>query len=235
MRLDLATAEAFGISRQRAKELILDGLVRVNDKRIYKPSFEVLDSKITLLEHRNFLSRGAAKLYNFLESAGLKDVFSGKKVLDVGSSKGGFASIALEFGASSVVCVDVGSNQFDKNLLFNNKNKIALFENTDIRNFKSDKNFEIITCDVSFISLKKIFAILCAFGDEMILLFKPQFEVGKLHRRNSKGVLLEGAEQSALEFSNYLTKAGFKIQSYAEANPKGKEGNVEFFFHIKRL
>lgn len=101
---------------------------------------------------------------------------------------------------------------------------------------KSTKPFDLLVCDVSFIGLEKIFDSLEVLSDEMILLYKPQFEVGTQAKRNKKGVLKEQnlIEENLAGFRKMLIQRGFCIRHSAKSHIKGKQGNAEFFVHIQR-
>lgn len=101
---------------------------------------------------------------------------------------------------------------------------------------KSTKPFDLLVCDVSFIGLEKIFDSLEVLSDEMILLYKPQFEVGTQAKRNKKGVLKEQnlIEKNLTGFREMLIQRGFCIRHSAKSHIKGKQGNAEFFVHIQR-
>lgn len=101
---------------------------------------------------------------------------------------------------------------------------------------KSTKPFDLLVCDVSFIGLEKIFDSLEVLSDEMILLYKPQFEVGTQAKRNKKGVLKEQnlIEKNLAGFREMLIQRGFCIRHSAKSHIKGKQGNAEFFVHIQR-
>lgn len=101
---------------------------------------------------------------------------------------------------------------------------------------KSTKPFDLLVCDVSFIGLEKIFNSLEVLSDEMILLYKPQFEVGIQAKRNKKGVLKEQnlIEKNLAGFREMLIQRGFCIRHSAKSHIKGKQGNAEFFVHIQR-
>lgn len=101
---------------------------------------------------------------------------------------------------------------------------------------KSTKPFDLLVCDVSFIGLEKIFDSLEVLSDEMILLYKPQFEVGIQAKRNKKGVLKEQnlIEKNLAGFREMLIQRGFCIRHSAKSHIKGKQGNAEFFVHIQR-
>jgi 23S rRNA (cytidine1920-2'-O)/16S rRNA (cytidine1409-2'-O)-methyltransferase len=159
--------------------------------------------------------------------------FDKKLVLDIGSSTGGFTQVALEKGAFKVVSVDVGDNQLHFSLRDNTK--IELFENTDIREFEYPEKFDVIVSDVSFISLLKIIDKIDKLAkNEIILLFKPQFEVGKEIKRDKKGVVKdEDAIKKAREnFEKECENLGWKLIRSEESSIKGKEGNTEYIYHF---
>jgi len=204
--------------------------VKVDGKVVTKPSLNVDNPEIEILE-KVYVSRAAWKLKNYLEKYGIS--FDGKNVIDVGSSTGGFSEVALEKGAKKVVCVDVGDNQLHPKIRQNSK--VEVYENTDIRDFESKEKFDILVSDVSFISLLKIFNKLNKLSDEMILLFKPQFEVGINAKRDKKGVVIdnEAIKKARENFEKEISKE-FKIIRNEESSIKGKEGNIEYIYHLRR-
>jgi len=231
MRLDeYLVKSGFIESRSKAKELIRNKKVEVNGKIETKASLKVDNPKIKILQ-KVYVSRAAWKLKNYLEKYNIS--FEGKSVIDVGSSTGGFSEVSLEKGAKKVVCVDVGSNQLHPKIKQNPK--VKAYENTDIRDFESNEKFDILVSDVSFISLLKIFNKLNEFSDEMILLFKPQFEVGKDVKRDKKGVVTdkEAIKKAKENFEKEIGKE-FEIIRSEESSIKGKEGNVEYIYHLRR-
>lgn len=235
MRLDIYLHEKLGIqSRNKASELIKNGLVLVNEKIIEKPSFEILgDNKVKVIADDFYVSRAAFKLKYFLESINLP--LKNKKVLDIGSSTGGFAQILLANDVASVTCIDVGSNQLHETL--RNNPKIKLFENTDIRNFQSDEKFDVCTCDVSFISVTKIINDIDRLvSKDIIILFKPQFEVGANVKRDKHGVVTDenAITKSKAIFFSECSKLGWKLTLNAQSELKGKEGNIEEFYYFEK-
>ena len=209
--------------------------VKINDKIIKKLSFNVSESdKVVVENSQKYVSRAAFKLLEFVNKYNLS--FDKKIVLDIGSSTGGFTQVAIEKGAFKVVSVDVGNNQLHFSLRDNPK--IKLFENTDIREFEYPKKFDVIISDVSFISLLKIIDKIDKLAkDEIILLFKPQFEVGKEVKRDKKGVVKDKAaiKKARENFENECDKLGWKLIRSEESSIKGKEGNTEFIYHFKKL
>ncbi|MCG3656925.1 TlyA family RNA methyltransferase [Aliarcobacter butzleri] len=236
MRLDMYLTTNFNIqSRNKATELIKSNKVKCDGEIITKPSFNVLDfHKIELLEDDFYVSRAAYKLKFFLQELknfDLKD----KNALDIGSSTGGFTQILLENEIKKVTCVDVGTNQLHERIKYNDK--INFFENTDIRNFESDKIFDIVTCDVSFISILNIIdAINTLASKDIIILFKPQFEVGSNVKRDKKGIVKDNnAIQKARD--NFLNKTNILNWTLKYSNIsklQGKDGNVEEFFYFSK-
>lgn len=222
-------------SRNKATELIKSNKVKCDGEIITKPSFNVLDfHKIELLEDDFYVSRAAYKLKFFLQELknfDLKD----KNALDIGSSTGGFTQILLENEIKEVTCVDVGTNQLHERIKYNDK--INFFENTDIRNFESDEIFDIVTCDVSFISILNIIdAINTLASKDIIILFKPQFEVGSNVKRDKKGIVKDNnAIQKARD--NFLNKTNILNWTLKYSNIsklQGKDGNVEEFFYFSK-
>lgn len=236
MRLDLYLTTNFNIqSRNKASELIKSNKVKCDGQIITKPSFNVEEfHKIELLEEDFYVSRAAYKLKYFLEELKkfhLKD----KNCLDIGSSTGGFTQILLENEVKKVTCVDVGSNQLHERIKHNPK--ISFFENTDIRDFTSSDLFEVVTCDVSFISILNIIEDInrLAFKD-IIILFKPQFEVGTNVKRDKKGVVKDlNAINIARE--NFLAKTiqlNWKLIYSNYSKLQGKDGNEEELFYFSK-
>ncbi len=230
MRLDeYLVKNGFIESRSKAKELIKNGKIEVNGKIEIKPSLNVEEAEIKILE-QIYVSRAAWKLKNYLEKYQID--LSERLVLDIGSSTGGFSEVALEKGAK-VVAVDVGNNQMHSKL----RDRVELFENTDIRDFNYSKKFDVVVSDVSFISLLKIIEKIDELaGDEIILLFKPQFEVGREAKRSKKGVVIdeEAVKKARENFERETENLGWKLIRSEKSSVKGKEGNEEFIYHFKK-
>lgn len=161
---------------------------------------------------------------------------AGADVLDVGSSTGGFVQILLQRGAKSVTALDVGSLQLSE--ILRRDPRVIVRENTDIRKFASKKKFDLITCDVSFISLNLILKSLASLAKSaLIVLFKPQFEVGTEAKRNKKGVLKDEKEARAAraKFEQLCAELGLATLHAGACKITGKEGNREFFYLLKRM
>jgi len=235
MRLDNYLVEnGFFESRNKAQEAIKSGKVLVDNTTITKPSFKVTSNNIKVKQNKFYVSRAAKKLEEYLKEFFID--FKDKRVLDVGSSTGGFTQIALENGAKSVDCVDVGSNQLHPTLRENSK--VNVYENMDIRDFKGEK-YDIIISDVSFISLLKIVNSInhLAKNNTIItLLFKPQFEVGKDAKRDKRGVV-QDKEAIKIAKENFLKetqKLNWTLLDNKVSKISGKEGNIEEFFTFKK-
>src|SRR5574344_1488449 len=237
MRLDLYLSKNFDIqSRNKALEIINSNKVKIDGKIVSKASFLVDENMIIeLLEEDFYVSRAAYKLKYFLDELKNEINLKDKIALDIGSSTGGFTQILLEFDIQKVVCVDVGSNQLHERI--KKDKRIEFFENCDIRNFKSNICFDIVTCDVSFISILKIIDSIDSLDfKKLIILFKPQFEVGINVKRDKKGVV---KDKDAIEKarSNFLAKTlelKWKLEKNNISKLQAKDGNYEEFFYFSK-
>lgn len=206
MRLDDKVKELFNISKTKAQKYIREGIVKIDDKIITKPGYILKDEEknnkkeynIEIIEEKNryiYVSQGALKLKKAVEEFNLEEILKDNICIDIGSSTGGFTEILLENGVKKVYSIDVGTSQLDEKLKKNNK--VISIENTDFRNIQIDKenkfqndNIDTIVGDLSFISLKKIIDKIGEISPEnMILLIKPQFEVGEDIARKYNGVI----------------------------------------------
>ncbi len=235
MRLDQYLTKNCNIqSRNKAQELITANKIKIDGKIISKPSFKIeKEVTIEILEEDFFVSRAAYKLKYFLDELSID--LSKKEALDIGSSTGGFTQILLNNNIRAVTCVDVGSNQLHDTLK-DNKN-ITFFENTDIRNYNPNRSFDIVTCDVSFISIHNILNDINRLANsEIIILFKPQFEVGVNVKRDKKGVVkdaraIELARQKFLDATHQLH---WELNKSSMSKLQGKDGNNEELFYFNK-
>jgi len=233
LRLDNYLVEKeFVSSRNKAQSLIKDGLVFVNGKVIKKSSLKIEeDDVITLAEHKSYVSRAAFKLLEFLEEIDL-DV-KDRIALDIGSSTGGFTQVLLEKGVSEVSCVDVGRDQLHKSL--REDNRVFVYESTDIRKFKSEKQFDLVVSDVAFISLLYILDDVDRLASkDIILLFKPQFEVGRNVKRDKNGVVLDkkAIANAMVVFEDAALLKGWSLKKKSPSTLTGKEGNLEYCYYF---
>jgi len=228
MRLDSCLVERGLVeSRNKAQQLIKDNAVSVDGKIVDKVSFDVSDEmKVEVADIELYVSRAAIKLKGFLPYTGWD--LSGLHALDIGSSTGGFTQVLLENGVADVTCVDVGSGQLHPSL--RSDPRVMVFENTDIREFASEKPFDIVTCDVAFIPLELILdAIERLSAKYIVVLFKPQFQVGREVKRDKNGVVKDdkAVEKAMIRFEDACTLQGWKLIAKEEAHISGKEGNRE--------
>ena len=237
MRLDkYLVEEGYFESRNRANDAIKAGQVIVDGKKA-KASAKVDENSIVEVEDTKFYaSRAARKLEDFLAEHPVD--MKGKRALDIGSSTGGFAQIVLENDVATLSCVDVGKDQLHVSLRTNEK--LSLHEETDIREFQSDDAFELITCDVSFISILQITDDIDRLGQngtDIIILYKPQFEVGKDVKRDSRGVVqdLDAIARRKEEFEAEAIKLGWSLKYQALSQVQGKEGNQEYLYHFVKM
>ena len=237
MRLDkYLVEEGYFESRNRANDAIKAGKVKV-DGKVAKASAKIDEnSSVDVEDEKFYVSRAARKLENFLTEHPID--FRGKRALDIGSSTGGFAQIVLENAVETLSCVDVGKDQLHVSL--RKHKKLSLYEETDIRVFQSDDAFELITCDVSFISILQITDDIDRLGQngtDIIILYKPQFEVGKDVKRDSKGVVqdLDAIARRKEDFETEAEKLGWELKYQALSQVQGKEGNQEYLYHFVKM
>lgn len=239
MRLDIFLSTKNSISRNRAQFIIEEWLVSVNNTIITKSSFSITEwDTITVQEDKktSWVSRSAVKLADYLKEYPID--IHGKKCLDIGASTGGFTQVLISYNADSVVALDVGSSQLHPSL--RNIENILSLENTDIREYQSDIPFDIIVTDVSFISLRQIIpsiSQLSSHATHIILLFKPQFEVGKNNLRKTGVPKNEAIIQTyLLDFQNWLVWEWFYIVRTIPSTLKWEAWNQEYIIHcIKNI
>lgn len=257
MRLDIFLKEnGFVSSRTKAQELInsnnllLDDVICTDIKKEIGASFDKSRIKIIENEEMNYVSRSYKKLKVGLEIFNIKA--EDKTCLDIGSSTGGFTQVLLENKAKQVFSIDVGSDQFDKNLLEKYGDRISLFEKTDIRNFGKEEGgniyknfFDIVVCDISFISITKIveniFELLKE-GGEGVILIKPQFEVGRanigrggLVKSDDEDVNYEKLIENTINNIKIIFKNNnLKVINIIDSPILGGDGNKEFLMQVKK-
>ncbi len=228
MRLDSYLVEIGLVeSRNKAQQLIKEHAVSVDGKIIDKVSFETDNTmKVELSDVALYVSRAAIKLKGFLPFTEWD--LKGLNALDIGSSTGGFTQVLLEEGVAHVTCVDVGSDQLHPSL--RGDSRVSVHENTDIREFVSEQPFNIVTCDVAFIPLELILASIDALASRyIIILFKPQFQVGREVKRDKNGVVKDNSAigKAMIRFEDACALIGWKMVAKEIAHIAGKEGNQE--------
>jgi 23S rRNA (cytidine1920-2'-O)/16S rRNA (cytidine1409-2'-O)-methyltransferase len=215
--------------------MVMAGVVLVDERRVEKPS-ESFSPKADIRikgdsPESRYASRGGLKLEKALAEFSVS--VDGMICLDVGASTGGFTDCLLQNGASRVVAVDAGTNQLVWSL--RNDPRVEVREKTNARELKPedlDTLFDLIVMDVSFISVTKILPALTpllADGGRIIVLIKPQFEVGK--GEVGKGGIVrdpEKHERVVREVNEFAESIGLAVLGLIESPILGAEGNKEF-------
>lgn len=225
-------------TRNKAQNEIKNKIVYCNNICITKPAFDVTDTDIIEIkgEKLKYVSRGGLKLEKAIKEFNID--LNDKILIDIGSSTGGFSDCALQNEIKKVYAIDVGTDQFDKNLRLNNK--INLYENTDFRsvdnNIINDAN--IASIDVSFISVTKLTSKLKELTNlkEVICLIKPQFECGKEISDKYRGVPLnKEVHKSVIEnVIKSFKDNNYYINNLTSSPIKGGNGNIEYLAYFKR-
>ncbi|HIP12128.1 MAG TPA: TlyA family RNA methyltransferase [Arcobacter sp.] len=222
------------LSRNKAAELIKDKKIKIDGNIITKASFKVQETmEIEILQDEFYVSRAAYKLKYFLFEINIE--LKDKIALDIGSSTGGFTQILLRNDVQSVSCVDVGSNQLHETI--RDDKRLKVFENTDIRKFEPYSTFDVVTCDVSFISVLNILEDINRLSSKnIIILYKPQYEVGNEIKRNRAGVV-QDTKAIKIQRDNFISqtfKLDWKLEHSSLSKVAGKEGNIEELFYFKK-
>ncbi|MGZ4789916.1 MAG: TlyA family RNA methyltransferase [Terriglobales bacterium] len=224
-------------SRERAQALIIAGRVLVNDQKVDKPGTTVdTESAIRLLgEDLRYVSRGGLKLERALEYWHID--LSGKTCMDVGASTGGFTDCMLQHGAAKVLAVDTGYGQIDMKL--RNDPRVVLLEKTNARYLQPQdvEPVKFIAMDVSFISATLVLPAVVQSADPegIVVLVKPQFEVGREHIGKGGIVRDESAQKSAIKkVREALVQLGFTVLDAIDSPILGAEGNREFLLYGTR-
>ncbi len=221
-------------SRTKAHALVMAGAVLVDNQRVDKPSelFELnANIRIKAEALARYVSRGGTKLEAALREFQI-DVHD-LVCLDAGASTGGFTDCLLQHGARHVIALDVGHNQLDWKI--RNDARVEVREGVNARHLQPtdfDRRFDLITIDVSFISLSIILpAVVELLKDDgrIIALIKPQFEVGK-GEVGKGGIVKDPAQHERVvsEVNTVAESLGLKVSGVIESPIKGADGNVEF-------
>jgi 23S rRNA (cytidine1920-2'-O)/16S rRNA (cytidine1409-2'-O)-methyltransferase len=241
LRLDkLLIDRGLAASRERAQALILAGKVLVNDQKIEKSGAQVeMDAELRMLgEDLKYVSRGGLKLERALEYWQIN--VAGKLCLDVGASTGGFTDCLLQQGAGRVIAVDTGYGQMDFKL--RQDSRVRLLEKSNARYLTEElfpEKVDLIVIDVAFISatlvvMPVVTAAFPPFADErrgrqVIVLVKPQFEVGR-ELVGKKGIVRDEAAQlaSVEKVRRSLQELNCASTDVIDSPILGAEGNREF-------
>ncbi|MCR5483419.1 MAG: TlyA family RNA methyltransferase [Bacilli bacterium] len=234
MRLDKELVEKSLVpSRSKAQELIKEGFILVNRKVVDKSNYIVKETDVIEIKENDklkYVSRGGLKLDKAINEFNID--MTNKRVMDIGSSTGGFSDCALQYGAVSIVAVDVGTNIMHESL--RNDSRIDLHEQTNFKEFESSyfKDIDIAVCDVSFISLKRIIDKIASenVSIDMVCLIKPQFECGKELADKYKGIILNKQIHIEIikDMINYFNEKGFYVKNLSSSPIRGGDGNIEY-------
>jgi len=226
-------------SREKAKAMIMAGLVQVNDRMVDKAGHLFAESAVVRLKepYPPFVSRGGIKLDGAIKHFQVN--VQSLVLLDVGASTGGFTDCLLQQGAARIIAIDVGYGQFAWKL--RQDPRVTVMEKTNIRYLSADHlgiTAQGAVIDVSFISLKLVIpAVSNLLTDHafILALIKPQFEVGK-GKIGKGGVVREPAlhESVVADVSGFCQGSGWSVQGVVPSSILGPKGNREFFIYLKR-
>lgn len=239
-RLDvLLTQQGMAESRQKARAIIMSGVVFVNGQRADKPGMAIAnDASIEVRGHvMPYVSRGGWKLEKAMKTFPI--TLEGKVCADIGASTGGFTDCMLQNGAKKVYAVDVGYGQLDWRL--RNDPRVVCMERTNARYLTREQipdELEFASIDVSFISLSLIFPALYQLlskHGEIACLIKPQFEAGR-EKVGKKGVVRDKAVHlEVLEhFLEHARANNFTVLGITYSPIRGPEGNIEYLGYLKK-
>ncbi len=238
-RIDsLVVQRGLAVSRERARRLILAGQIEVNGTLAAKAGSLVPDdASIRLIAPDHpFVSRGGVKLAHALQRFGI-DV-TGRAVLDVGASTGGFTDALLQRGARGVFALDVGKGQLDWRL--RQDPRVTVMEGVNARALgPSDLpwSVDLVVVDVSFISLRHILPAVrrAAPHADLVLLVKPQFEAGRAEVKK-RGLVVDQAihDRVLAEITEAAEKLGVTRRAMTPSPIKGVTGNQEYLLYFTR-
>jgi 23S rRNA (cytidine1920-2'-O)/16S rRNA (cytidine1409-2'-O)-methyltransferase len=240
-RLDVALARrGLARSRSEAAGLVAAGEVTVNGAPATKPSQRCMPDDVLELSGPGprFASRAGHKLAGALEV--FADVVpAGLRCLDAGASTGGFTDVLLRAGAARVVAVDVGHGQLVDEL--RHDPRVDVHEGLNVRDLTPESiggTVDLVVSDLSFISLRLVMAPLagaCRTGADLVLMVKPQFEVGRQALPRTGVVVDPGARRRAVAgVVDAALGAGLAPRGLARSPLPGQDGNAEFFLWLRR-
>ena len=225
-------------SREKAKRLIMEGIVYVNGQKEDKPG-QSFDIYAPIEVHGNtlkYVSRGGLKLEKALQSFPI--ALSGKVCMDIGASTGGFTDCMLQNGAEKVYAIDVGHGQLAWSL--RNDPRVVNLEKTNVRYLSEKEVPEPIgfaSIDVSFISLTLVLPPVknrLSKDAEVVALIKPQFEAGR-EKVGKKGVVREPETHLEVceKVMDFARSIGFSVSGLAYSPIRGPEGNIEYLLYLR--
>lgn len=232
--------KGFFASRTKAHLAIERNFVRLNGELVTHKSSPVAEGdEVTVTgQPTPYVGVGGEKL-----EAAIRKYSPGEGyiALDIGASTGGFTHCMLQFGAAKVIAVDIGSGQLHPDLQADSR--VLSFENTDIREFHADsiapEGFDVISIDVSFISLEAILPLWKTFIKSNGLIFallKPQFQMQERKRMRGGIVKSDNEREKAVKnFTQKATLAGFQLLEIFPSSGDGKSKNIEFMIVFRNL
>ena len=228
-------------SREHAVALIADGRVAVSGRAATKPATGVEPGTPVVVrtdpDQPSWVSRGAHKLIGALDA--LPVAVEGRRALDAGASTGGFTEVLLRRGVAEVVAVDVGYGELAWSL--RTDDRVRVLERTNVRTLTAeaiDGPVDLVVADLSFISLRLVLPALvqCAReGADLLLMVKPQFEVGR-ERLGAGGVVRDPEHRvgAVLDVARSAADLGWGTAGVVASPLPGPAGNVEFFVWLRR-
>jgi 23S rRNA (cytidine1920-2'-O)/16S rRNA (cytidine1409-2'-O)-methyltransferase len=237
-RLDhLLTERGLAPSRERARALILAGQVRVDGQPVTKAGAPIdasADIELLTPDHP-YVGRGGLKLAHALETFGI--AVEGRQALDIGASTGGFTDVLLRRGAARVVALDVGHGQIDWTI--RSDPRVTVIERFNARHLTPADlpgPVDIVTIDVSFISLRQILPVVPPVlrpGADVVALLKPQFEAGRYEVK--KGIIRDAAvhERVIADVIAAGAEVGLTHVATTPSPITGQKGNLEFLLHFR--
>ena len=239
-RLDLVLLErGFAESREKAKALIMSGIVYVNDQKEIKAGRDIKPEDVVEVRGSalKYVSRGGLKLEKAMQSFPI--TLDGKVCMDIGASTGGFTDCMLQNGASKVYAIDVGYGQLAWKL--RSDDRVVNLERTNFRYVTDEQipeEIDFASVDVSFISLKLILPVmykLLKTGAQAVCLIKPQFEAGR-ENVGKKGVVRDPAihESVIKSIAEFAVGEKFNVLGLEHSPVKGPEGNIEYLMYLEK-
>lgn len=239
-RLDVAVFEqGYAPSREKAKAIIMSGIVYVNNQKVDKAGFELKEGDVLEVRGKTlqYVSRGGLKLEKAMQEFPI--TLEGKVCMDVGASTGGFTDCMLQNGAVKVYSVDVGYGQLAWKL--RTDDRVVNLERTNFRYATREQipdEIDFSSVDVSFISLKHILPNLNSLlspDGQAVCLIKPQFEAGK-EKVGKKGVVRDlNVHLEVVEnVISLATENGFSVMGLQFSPIKGPEGNIEYLIYLNK-
>ncbi|ACU85202.1 predicted rRNA methylase [Brachybacterium faecium DSM 4810] len=240
-RLDVALlAAGLARSRSHARRIIEEGRARADGRAVTKPSTPIPPGTglavVDVPDGVEFASRAAHKLAGALDALGLDP--AGLLCLDAGASTGGFSDVLLRRGAAAVIAVDIGHDQLAEHV--RSDPRVTVRDGTSVRDLTPEllgTAVDLLVADLSFISLRTVIAALGGVvrpGGELLLMVKPQFEVGRAALPKSGVVTDPAARQEAVRaVAEAAAHAGLRLAAVGPSTLPGQDGNREYFLQLR--